>query len=265
MQSRKILAEGLVLSRLKYLLLLWGGTANKYINKAQVIINKAARSVTGMGNRTSELAIYFTLTETWRIINTMFPVYMHNKLQCNDQMVIGVTPGRLQMTRSSFRWRASSIWNTLKDETRKCKSLPRFKKLVRSWLIASRSDDDDSPNVTLAANYADTNIPNVPPNGIGDAPPQPDASMTVNDSPDDDDIPNVTLAAVDAEMNILNIPPNGIGDAPPQPSDDLMSDTSYTEEDTGVMNVMSDTSLTDEDVVQNTRQGRVQLAGCSNP
>ena len=74
MNCRKILAEGLVLSRVKYLLPLWGGTTENHIKKVQVIVNTVARAVTGLGKRTptnvlmekcqwltvKELTVYFT-------------------------------------------------------------------------------------------------------------------------------------------------------------------------------------------------------------
>ena len=55
--SRKTLAEGLVISRIQYLLPLWGGTTRNYIQKIQVILNKAARTITGMNKRTSTLTL----------------------------------------------------------------------------------------------------------------------------------------------------------------------------------------------------------------
>ena len=77
MKSRKILAEGLVLSRVKYLLPLWGGMTENLLRKTQVIVNNAACAVTGLGKRMStitlmskcnwlsvkELTKYFTITE----------------------------------------------------------------------------------------------------------------------------------------------------------------------------------------------------------
>ena len=55
MKSRKTLSEGLVLSRVKYLLPLWGGTTKNLVRKTQVIVNNAACAVTGLGKRTSQL------------------------------------------------------------------------------------------------------------------------------------------------------------------------------------------------------------------
>ena len=47
--SKKLLATGLIISKLIYLLPVYGGTCKKYIDKLQVVQNNAARFVTGHG------------------------------------------------------------------------------------------------------------------------------------------------------------------------------------------------------------------------
>ena len=49
---RKLLAAGLIHSRLQYLMPLWGSVQNNMIRKAQSILNKAARWTSGLGRRT---------------------------------------------------------------------------------------------------------------------------------------------------------------------------------------------------------------------
>ena len=146
--SRKILAEGLVLSRMKYLLPLWGGTVSKYQKKIQVVLNRAARCVNGIGRRASsrnllletgwlsgrELAKYFSLSELWWNIHLKTPCYMHCKLKLDDNLFVTNPPGRIQLMRQSYRWQASSLWNLLLDDGRHCQSLPAFKKVVKTWI-----------------------------------------------------------------------------------------------------------------------------------
>ena len=117
-----------------------GGTVEKYHRKIQVIIKKAARCVTGKGNRAStkslleetgwmssrELTNYFSLTEMWCNIYLKIPKYMADKYTTDDEMLVEYTPGRLLMTRRNYRWRAGLLWNSLNEECRKCQSLPRF-------------------------------------------------------------------------------------------------------------------------------------------
>ena len=118
--SRKILAEGLVLSQMKYLLPLWGGTVSKYQKKIQVVINKVARSVTGRGRRASsrkllletgwlsgrELAKYFSLTEIVVHLKTL--QYMYCKLKLGKNLFVTHPPGRTQLMRQSYRWWATA-------------------------------------------------------------------------------------------------------------------------------------------------------------
>ena len=52
-QSRLQLATSLVISKLVYLIPLWGGGATqKYVNNAKILMNKAARFVTNLPKRT---------------------------------------------------------------------------------------------------------------------------------------------------------------------------------------------------------------------
>ena len=51
--SRHILATGMILSRIQYLIQIWGGTERKYIKKVQMLLNATARFVTGKSRITS--------------------------------------------------------------------------------------------------------------------------------------------------------------------------------------------------------------------
>ena len=79
---RNNLAKTLILSRLQYLMPLWGGAGHTYIQKVQTIMNVAARWVSGMGKRTrtsklmdrvgwfsaKELIRISTALQTWKCI-----------------------------------------------------------------------------------------------------------------------------------------------------------------------------------------------------
>ena len=45
-RNRKMIADGIFMSKMIYCITLWGGSANKLINSLQKIQNKAARAVT---------------------------------------------------------------------------------------------------------------------------------------------------------------------------------------------------------------------------
>ena len=48
---RKIMATGLIMSRLIYLMPLWGSSTDNYLRKAQIVWNKTARWTTGLRRR----------------------------------------------------------------------------------------------------------------------------------------------------------------------------------------------------------------------
>ena len=153
MSSRKTLAEGLVLSRIKYLLPLWGGTTENLLRKIQVIINNTARAVTGLGKRTStltlmtkcgwltikELVTYFTITEIWKNLHLKSPRYFYSRFNLDEDGFILIPEPRLKMTRRSYKWRASNLWNQLNPELRSCKSLSVLKRKMKKWLMEQRS------------------------------------------------------------------------------------------------------------------------------
>ena len=52
-ECKKLLVTGIILSKLVYLIPVWGNTYPKYLNKAQAILNNAARLITGKSKITS--------------------------------------------------------------------------------------------------------------------------------------------------------------------------------------------------------------------
>ena len=153
-KCRKVLAEGLVLSRIKYLLPLWGGTTDNLIRKVQVIVNNLARTVTGMGRRTStvtlmkqcdwltvkEMVFYFSITEMWRNIHLQKPKYFSSTFKLDNQGLSDNTVPRLKTTNHSYKWRVTQNWNSMSEELRTCKKLPLLKKKLKQWLIGGRDN-----------------------------------------------------------------------------------------------------------------------------
>ena len=138
----------------------WGGTTGNMIKKIQILINKAARCVTGQGRRIStiflmeqtgwltakELVSYFTLVETWKNVRQNISPYMAGKLEMADDKLI-VRETRLIMTKASYRWRARAQGNQVSSDIQECLSLPLFKKKVKNWLKMQRFPvvDDQRP------------------------------------------------------------------------------------------------------------------------
>ena len=154
-EGRKILATGLILSRICYLIPLWGGTQEKYIRKTQAVLNNTARWVLKRGKRTKTLRLmtdckwltiremikHYSLVAMWKIIWLKAPVYLHNKITINEDFCLQTSRPRLKTTKLSFRFRTTLTWNTMPMEIRQIKSLPMFKIKVKAWLISLRTPD----------------------------------------------------------------------------------------------------------------------------
>ena len=52
-RSKKLLVEGIILSKLRYLITVWCGTTDNYLKSAQIVLNDAARYITGRNRRTN--------------------------------------------------------------------------------------------------------------------------------------------------------------------------------------------------------------------
>ena len=155
--SRKILAEGLMISRFNYLITQWGGTTRNHLNKAQRLQNRIARWVTQSGKRTKisillescqwlsiqELVIYNTLVQTWKVIRFRRPEDMSDKIVMNHLEELSTTVPRLQFTENGYRWRATRTWNLLPPGIRGEMSLPVFKKKIKAWIIEGRAAQPD--------------------------------------------------------------------------------------------------------------------------
>ena len=155
MKGRKTLTEGLIMSRMQNLAPLWGGAPLKYRKKLQILINKSARVVLGVGRRTrttviikkcgwlyaKEMIDYFSLVTMWKIVWQETPKYFTWKLSMDEDQMLMTKEARLKNTGSSFRWRTKVLWNKMEDELRECDSLTMFKKHVKKWIIERRVED----------------------------------------------------------------------------------------------------------------------------
>ena len=155
--SRKLLAEGLVISKLYYIMSQWGGTTNNNIMKAQRLQNKVARWITGSGKRTRistlmEQVGWFTileqvkihsLTQIWKIINLARPELLRENIELTEDNLISTNKPRLQLTKLGFLWRTSKYWNNLPLDLRMTKTLPGFKRKLKNWTKERREIEPD--------------------------------------------------------------------------------------------------------------------------
>ena len=148
-----MLVNSLIISKLLYLLPVFGGTQRKYLDKMQVTLNNSARFVTGLGNRTNkrtlmtacdwldidELILYHSLSQLWRVVHLQVPLHIFRKLTILNEYRIVTSVPRLQNTESSFRWKMTVEWNNLSVSIRCLQSLPAFKKQVKKWILSRRA------------------------------------------------------------------------------------------------------------------------------
>ena len=115
--SRNNLAKGLIQSRLNYLLPLWGGATESHLKKAQVIINTAARWVTGLSKRTRITELikqtgWLTIKEqvklstaifTWKVVNLGIPRRLEDRMTLTNEYRITTQEPRLQFSIDCYR------------------------------------------------------------------------------------------------------------------------------------------------------------------
>ena len=157
-KTRKFIANGIVISKLTYLIQLWGGCSKYLIMCLQLIQNRAARIVTGKDWSTSvetlllqcgwlsmnQLIAYHSLVLVYKIRTERKPHYFcerfntefsrETRLATSDGIRV-MQKNRLSLTKSGFRVRASADWNLLPQDVRRSKDILCFKRSVRAWTI----------------------------------------------------------------------------------------------------------------------------------
>ena len=146
--SRLLLANGLIMSRVCYLIQVWGCAPQSQLKKIQIILNSAAQFVTGWHKCTATIALMKacnwlyvkelcslqSLVSMWNTLHHNIPMQLRDSLQTDEEMIVTTSPPRLITVAHSYKWRTVGIWNQLEKDTRMLLSLPKFKKSVNKWL-----------------------------------------------------------------------------------------------------------------------------------
>ena len=156
-KNRKMIAEGILISKLSYLIALWGGCSNYLMRSLQVIQNKAARVVTKLDWFTPtedllrqcgwlsvhQLAVYHSVLLVYKVMKTESPAYLHSMFntkyqyrtrQADSEIIKHMKCPHLTLTSQSFRFQASGHFNGLPNRIRNLESLPQFKLKVKEWI-----------------------------------------------------------------------------------------------------------------------------------
>ena len=97
------LARGLVISKLCYIMPLWGGAAPANIKKAQVVMNSAARWATGLPKRTRITTLMAraglsTMVQAWKLVYLKTPRRLLERTTITDDLKLEVQTPRLQFS-----------------------------------------------------------------------------------------------------------------------------------------------------------------------
>ena len=157
-KNRKMIAEGIMISKLTYLIALWGGTSGYLIKSLQIIQTSAARVVTKLdwSTPTSELlnqcgwlsvqqlVVYHSVLMVYKVVRTESPAYLHSMFQTKYQyrtrqadsgVIKHMYCPKLTLTCQSFRFQASGHFNNLPSSIRNSATLQGFKMLVKKWIL----------------------------------------------------------------------------------------------------------------------------------
>ena len=156
-RTRKMIANGIFMSKLIYLIELWGGSADYLLVALQKAQNRAARAVTKLDWNTPtaeilnqcgwlsvhQLVVYHSVTLVYKTIQKESPKYLfsmfsakysYNTKQASRGAIKHTRDLDLELTAASFRWRASQSFSQLPLDIRKMDTLQEFKTATKAWI-----------------------------------------------------------------------------------------------------------------------------------
>ena len=156
--SRLKLANSLILSKLLYVMPLWGSLSNKYLRKTQATLNRVARWVLNADKsvKTGDLMdrcrwqtvkemIEMTSTVAlWKILRDKNPRQISEKLTINEEGKLITVRPRLQICRNGFTWKTVKMWNKLPTETKEIEELHLFKKRLKEIIRNRRTINEEN-------------------------------------------------------------------------------------------------------------------------
>ncbi len=157
--QRLAIANGIFLSKVTFLISVWGGAEEYLIDSVQLMMNKAMRSICNVGKsaRIEDLLrmtnwlsvrqsiVYFSLMEARRVLTSKEPRYLYNVLTTSSPTSLyntrhGTRPPkpRLSLVESSWRYRVQADMERLPRElvnmdTGENRDL-MFRKELRNWV-----------------------------------------------------------------------------------------------------------------------------------
>ena len=157
--TRLMTANEIIMSKVCYLIQVWGGCEGYLLHSLQVLVNKAARLVTRSRGFTStrklmtvcgwlsfkQLVVYQSEIMVHKTFLTRKPAYLHKRLNTEySYRTRQQTSGwiRLDQTfryngdipRNSFRYRGANYYNSIPNEIRASQTMATFKSKLKKWI-----------------------------------------------------------------------------------------------------------------------------------
>ena len=148
------LVNSFVVSKLSYIVCLWGNTTANQVYKAQVCLNAAARFVMDASRLTrqrdlmegcnwltiAELTTYHSLLQLWKVVRWNIPTYMTDRITMTEDDTLSTDNPRLMITVDTWRFSTTLKWNLLSPELRTETDYKKFKKMLRRHIMDSRPE-----------------------------------------------------------------------------------------------------------------------------
>ena len=160
-KTRKMLANGIFLSKLTYLIPLWGGCESFLIRSLQIVQNRAARVVTKLGMFTptktllrecgwlsvSQLVFFHSVVLLYKTRIEKKPRFLFDMAEPVDNRrydtrgsnlrnlkAVGHQIPSCKVNWNSFRWRSVRFWNQLPTELKELKNITKFRSQLKIWI-----------------------------------------------------------------------------------------------------------------------------------
>ena len=156
--TRKIIANGIFMSKLSYMITVWSSCSKELIQCLQVIQNRAAKAITRNDWTVSteetlrqvgwmsifQLSHYHTILQIHNIKIHRTPEYLSSMYdwnynyptrQATNELIKPKGIPRLDVSKRSFRWRAASQYNQMPQSLTQIEDIGVFKKELKTWIF----------------------------------------------------------------------------------------------------------------------------------
>ena len=163
-KNRLIIANGVFMSKLIYMIPVWSGCDEHWLDSMQVAQNAAARLVTKCGKRTDvrdllrqvgwlsvrQLGVYHSVIQIHNTLQYQYPEYLYRKLTNDGDYPYNTRQSKsstirrgpsfkskLTLSQKSWRWRASQMYEKLPIALRRESKPDIFKRELKKWVSAN--------------------------------------------------------------------------------------------------------------------------------